>query len=90
MHTQVDGLVIPNSQAALTQLVEDAGRSQNLVQAYTVKTPEFQGHCRFSADQWVWAVDNLIDWKESGIAPDPVSFPDGDSSFEPTAWPQPL
>jgi hypothetical protein len=90
MHTQVDGLVIPASQSALRELTDMAGQSENLVQVYTNEADKYVGHCRFSVDQWHWAVENLVDWRESLDAPDAGSFPDGDPNYEPEPWPQPL
>jgi pimeloyl-ACP methyl ester carboxylesterase len=88
MHTKVDGLVIPQHEAALAASAADANRSKNLVQVFT----EAVGHCAFTPDQWNRVVDEMADWLNTGVKPEVADFPvsEGfDPAFVPPPWPQP-
>ncbi len=85
MHTKVDGLCPVGRESAYYQLVEQAGSLGNLVQVYT----DGIGHCVYTSDQLLSALDAMQDWLNKGIKPDASFFPESqgfDNSFTPPPY----
>ena len=88
MHTTGDGLVIPSHESAYRKTVEDAGRSDKLVQVFV----DAVGHCTFTPAQWLAAVVAMEDWLDTGEGPNDAFFPENigfNNGFTPQPWPQP-
>jgi len=88
IHTTVDGLVLPANESAYRATVGAAGRENNLVQVFTNAV----GHCRFSPEQLLLAVEAMESWLDTGMRPGPESFPEAFGfvpDFVPPSWPQP-
>jgi hypothetical protein len=88
LHTQVDTLVPPSHESAYAATVAAAGRSSDLVQAFT----SGQGHCNFTGPQLLTAVAALDQWVKTGTRPTAASFPAALGflpGFVPPPWPQP-
>ncbi len=88
LHTVVDALVPPAHVSAYTERVEAAGRSDYLASAWTTGV----GHCNFTPDQALAAVDAMDDWLRTGQRPTAADFPAslGFTDFTPPPWPQPI
>ena len=67
LHTSRDGLVLAAHELAYAERVAERGYSDNLVQ----RTFERYGHCTFSVDEQVRALEDLANWVENGVAPTP-------------------
>ncbi len=65
VHTTYDPLIPPESVSVYADLVERNGSSRNFVQQYV----KADGHCHFSGAETVAALDELIQWKHSGVQP---------------------
>ena len=88
IHTTVDGLVVPANESVYRATVEAAGRQNHLVQVYTNAV----GHCRFTPEQLLLAVQAMVSWLKTGMPPGPEFFPEGFGfvpDFVPPPWPQP-
>lgn len=85
--TVVDALVPPAHMSKYQERVEAAGDGDLLQLRYTSGI----GHCNFTPEQWVAAVDGMSHWIETGAPPDDSFFDpaDGFVSFTPPPWPQP-
>ncbi len=85
--TTVDALVPPAHISEYNETVAAAGSSDQVVNVYT----DGVGHCAFTPTQTLAAVAAMQAWIDTGVAPDPESFPAGDGfvEFTPPAWPQP-
>jgi hypothetical protein len=85
VHTRVDALVPPAHIPRYAQTVAEAGRSEYFAEAWTSGI----GHCNFTAQQLLAAVDAMDVWITDGAAP--TSFPAslGFIEFDPPDWPQP-
>lgn len=85
LHTAVDALVPPAHISAYNATVADAGDSHLLANAWT----SGNGHCAFTPQQQLTAVQALDAWASGGEPP--VSFPAGQGFVEvdPPPWPQP-
>ncbi len=73
---------------AYRETVTAAGSEEFLVEAYT----DGGGHCVFTADQLVKAVEATEYWLDTGMRPGPEFFPEEVGfvhGFEPPPWPQP-
>lgn len=88
LHTVVDALVPPAHVAAYTARVAAAGRTDYLASAWTTGV----GHCNFTPDQAVAAVNAMDAWLRTGQRPTADDFPAalGFTEFEPPPWPQPI
>ena len=87
MHTTGDGLVIPYHESAYRKTVEEAGRSDKLVQVFV----DAVGHCTFTPVQWLAVVAAIEDWLDTGEAPNDAFFPEDigfNNGFTPQPWPQ--
>lgn len=88
MHTTGDGLVIPSHESAYRKTVEEAGRSDKLVQVFV----DAVGHCTFTPAQWLAAVAAIEYWLDTGEAPNDAFFSEDigfNNGFTPQPWPQP-
>jgi pimeloyl-ACP methyl ester carboxylesterase len=65
LHSTGDGQVPIEHARALARLVDDAGRSELLVQR-VIRDP---GHCGFNTAEWVANFEALVRWVERGDAP---------------------
>lgn len=88
IHTVVDGLVVPANESVYRATVEAAGRQANLVQVYTNGV----GHCRFTPEQLLLAVQAMESWLETDALPSSEFFPADFGfvpDFVPPPWPLP-
>ncbi len=78
LHTAADPLVIVANQSVYAQAVSDAGSEGLLSTAITVAPPEYPedpgapygaGHCNFTDETRVGAIDAITTWVESGQRP---------------------
>lgn len=85
LHTQVDALVPPAHISAYADTVATAGSTAMFAEAWTSGI----GHCNFTPEQLLAAVDAVDAWIASGVKP--VAFPAelGFIEFDPPDWPQP-
>jgi pimeloyl-ACP methyl ester carboxylesterase len=85
--TEVDALVPPSHITKYNETVAAAGSSANVVNVYT----DGVGHCNFTPAQMLTAVDAMQGWIDTGVAPDPATFPadEGFIDLTPPPWPQP-
>ena len=88
LHTVVDALVPPAHVSAYTERVVAAGRSEYLASAWTTGV----GHCNFTPEQALAAVDAMDAWLRTGDRPTAADFPEslGFTEFTPPPWPQPI
>lgn len=88
LHTQVDALTPVAHTHAYMQTVTEAGNAALLARAYTNGV----GHCVYTPEQMLAALDALDGWVDSGAPPDASAFPPGLGflpDFEAPPWPQP-
>ena len=88
LHTQTDALVPASHESAYAATVAGAGRSENLVQAFT----DGDEHCEFTGPQLLTALGVLDNWVATGTPPTQASFPAALGflpGHTPPAWPQP-
>ena len=85
LHTVVDALVPPAHIAAYQETVAAAGSSALLAEAWTSGI----GHCNFTPQQLVTAVDAMNHWISSGERPESFPPEQGFVAFDPPDWPQP-
>lgn len=85
LHTSVDALVPPAHISAYTDTVAAAGRSELLAKAWTSGV----GHCNFTTQQQLTAVQALDAWVDSGQPPGPLPADQGFVDVTPPPWPQP-
>ncbi len=71
MHTLYDPLVPVSHENKYFQIVQSAGQTDNLFQVYT----NGNGHCAFTGDQLVTAVNAINNWVISRKRPKQSSFP---------------
>jgi len=91
MHTRNDGLVPPQSETVYKDAVAAQGCLSRLYQVYTSSS----GHCNFSQQQVVTAINVMSDWLKGrckgGTKPSPEDFPESEgwmpASYTPGAWP---
>jgi len=67
LHTTRDPLVRFAHEAVYAGIVADAGRSEMLVQ----RTFNRFGHCTFTLDEQLAALEDLVAWAEQGVKPSP-------------------
>lgn len=86
VHSRNDGFAPISNESALKSNVAKAGRSANLVQAYT----EVVGHNAFSAEQMMASFTAMETWISNGKRPTEASFLQGAgflTGYEPPVWP---
>lgn len=86
LHTTKDGLVSAQNETVYKEMIANAGHSDLLYQAYT----ESVGHCTFSGEQLISAVNAMSNWVADSSAPTAANFPEAlgfDNSFDPGPWP---
>ena len=92
--TTVDGLVPVHNEAAYLETVSLAGNTEHLVQVYTdTYTNNLEsGHCSFTNQQLMAAVEAMDEWIETGDRPGDDRFPERRGfvpGFAPPPWPLP-
>lgn len=85
LHTQVDALVPPAHISAYTETVAEQRRLRYLDKAWT----SGNGHCAFTPQQQLTAVQALDKWVRSGQKPGPFPAEQGFVTVDPPPWPQP-
>jgi pimeloyl-ACP methyl ester carboxylesterase len=85
LHTAVDALVPPAHISKYHETVAAAGSADLLAEAWTSGV----GHCNFTAQQIVTAVNAMDDWIATGDAPGPFPPSQGFIDVDPPPWPQP-
>jgi dienelactone hydrolase len=85
LDTTVDALVPPAHISAYNATVAAAGRSDLVANAWTSGV----GHCNFTTQQLVTAVQALERWVQTGQRPGPLPASQGFVDFTPPPWPQP-
>ncbi len=70
MHTKVDGFVLPGNQLAYQELVN----SQGLGAQFTGTYVDSVGHCAFSGEQIVRAIEGMNFWLARGVPPPAALF----------------
>lgn len=71
MHTIVDPLVTVSQEYEYAETVNNAGRGGLLYQTYT----NGNGHCAFSGEQLITAVNAINTWVKNGTKPTAATFP---------------
>jgi pimeloyl-ACP methyl ester carboxylesterase len=72
VHTTYDPIIPPESVSVYADLVQRMGSSRNFVQQYVKE----DGHCHISGPQTVAALEELIQWKHTGIKPKGGAVPE--------------
>jgi hypothetical protein len=85
LDTTVDALVPAAHISKYDETVATAGRSDLVANAWTNGV----GHCNFTAQQLVTAVQELEHWVQTGERPGPFPPSQGFVTFTPPPWPQP-
>jgi hypothetical protein len=85
LDTTVDALVPAAHISKYNETVAAAGRSDLVANAWTSGV----GHCNFTAQQLVTAVQALEHWVQTGQRPGPFPASQGFVTFTPPPWPQP-
>jgi hypothetical protein len=88
LHTQVDALAPVAHTHAYMETVTEAGSGALLARAYT----NGAGHCVYTPEQMLVAIEALDGWVDSGTPPGAAAFPESLGfvpDFEPPPWPQP-
>lgn len=88
VHASMDGATWVTHESAFRSVVEAAGRSRNLVQAY-INSP-VPIHGTLTVEQYLAALTALQYWLDTGMRPDTSFFPASkgfDSGYVPPAWP---
>jgi pimeloyl-ACP methyl ester carboxylesterase len=86
MHFKFDGLIFVSQESYYAALVQAAGCSDQLVQAYVNGV----GHNSFSADQYLSVLAAMESWLDTGVRPDATLLPASkgfDLGFVPPPWP---
>ncbi len=86
MHSKFDGLLFVSQESYYAALVQAAGCSNQLVQAYVNDV----GHASFSADQYLSVLAAMESWLDTGVRPDATLLPASqgfDLGFVPPPWP---
>lgn len=86
MHCKDDGMAFVTTENYYKALVEGEHSDDLLLQTFVNRT----GHCAFTADQYLSALDAMNTWLDHGVRPDPsVAFPAAkgfDVTFVPGPW----
>jgi hypothetical protein len=85
MHTIIDPLVTVSQEREYAETVRNAARSRHLYQTYT----NGNGHCNFTRNQVLTAVNAVNDWVITGIRPNATTFP-ASLDFVPAFVPPPM
>ena len=72
VHTTYDPLINPETVSLYADQVQRSGSSRNFVQQYVKE----EGHCHITGPQTAAALQELIQWKHSGIKPAGGAVPD--------------
>jgi pimeloyl-ACP methyl ester carboxylesterase len=86
MHSRFDGLISVSQESYYAALVQTAGYSDQLVQAYVNDV----GHISFSADQYLSVLAALESWLDTGVRPGESLLPASkgfDLTYIPPPWP---
>jgi len=83
VHNTEDSVTDVSYTADYLETVQDAGREDLLVRAYS----SLPGHCNFTVPQMLHVFEATVDWLESGIPPADDDFPT-DLGFEPGYSPE--
>ncbi|HYK89469.1 MAG TPA: alpha/beta hydrolase [Acidobacteriota bacterium] len=86
MHAIFDGQAFISHESYYAALVQEAGSSDLLVQAYVNAV----GHCSFSADQYLSVLGAMNSWLDTGVRPDASLLPASKGfnlGFVPPLWP---
>jgi hypothetical protein len=83
--TRRDALIPPASSEAYTATIQTAGTSQWLANAWT----SGNGHCAFSPEQILIAVEALNTWVQVGTKPEQFPASKGFITMKPPIWFQP-
>lgn len=89
LHTTGDGLALTAAERVLRRTVQATRQPFLLAQAYTNDA----GHCSFTPQQLLTAVQAMERWLKTRQRPDAEDFPTSlgfVSDFVPPAWPQPI
>jgi hypothetical protein len=85
LDTTVDALVPPGHINRYQATVAAAGRTDNLATAWTNGV----GHCAFTPQQFVTAIQALQQWVQTGQRPGPFPASQGFVDYTPPPWPHP-
>lgn len=86
MHSKFDGLIFVSQESYYAALVQAAGHSDRLVQAYVNDV----GHASFTADQYLSVLAAMESWLDTGVRPDATLLPTSmgfDLTYVPPPWP---
>jgi alpha-beta hydrolase superfamily lysophospholipase len=86
MHSKSDGLISVSQESYYAALVQAAGYSDQLVEAYVNDVP----HASFTADQYLSVLAAMESWLDTGVRPDATLLPtsmDFDLTYVPPQWP---
>ncbi len=86
MHSKFDEVVFVSQESHYAALVQAAGYSDQLVQAYVNEI----GHISFSADQYLAVLAAMESWLDTGVRPDASLLPASkgfDLGYVPPLWP---
>ncbi len=86
MHSKFDGLIFVSQESYYAALVQAAGYSDQLLQAYV----DGVGHASFSADQYLSLLAAMESWLDTGVRPDATLLPANkgfDLTYIPPPWP---
>jgi pimeloyl-ACP methyl ester carboxylesterase len=89
IHTTGDPLAVPSHERAYALTVQRAGHRKYLLQEFTTGT----GHCSFTTDQNMTAVNSMMQWLDSGKRPGDSLFPPELGfvpDYTPPLWPSHL
>jgi hypothetical protein len=72
VHTTYDPIIPPESVSVYADLTQRMGSSRNFVQQYV----KADGHCHISGPQTAVALEELIQWKRTGVKPEGGAVPE--------------
>jgi len=72
VHTTYDPLIPPESVSVYSDLTQRMGSSRYFVQQYV----KADGHCHISGSQTVAALEELVQWKRTGVKPESGAVPE--------------
>src|SRR6185295_12975627 len=89
MHAVHDGLATVDNESVYASINAEAGRQDDFMQVFTNGV----GHCTFTSDQYLSAIQGMESWLDTGSKPHDGFFPAAlgfVAPFTPPAWPQPV